>query len=107
MLGLVFLTATQADVFPSASGCDPATQSCAPGATPKECKARQCFTTREAQEDYETKNNCKFAKNGCTEQWRMDEGFLAKSEGEVKSDGYVPKYSKNVKNKKGNIIHKK
>lgn len=106
MVGLVVLTATQADVFPAASGCDPATQSCAPGATPKECKARQCFTTREAQEDYETKNNCKFAKKDCTEQWRFDEEFLGESEGLLKTDGYVPTYEEDIKDKKGNIIYK-
>ena len=107
MLGLVVLTATQADVFPAASSCDPAIQSCAPGTTPKKCKASQCFTTTEAQAAYEEKNNCMFAKKHCTEQWRLDEGFLAESEGELKTDGYVPIYGKDVKDKKGNLIHKK
>ncbi|MDO8892791.1 MAG: hypothetical protein Q7V00_13165 [Sulfurimicrobium sp.] len=42
------------------SGCDPAKQSCIPGATPANCKGTQCFSTLEDQAKFEKENNCKF-----------------------------------------------
>jgi hypothetical protein len=43
----------------------------------------------------------------CTEAWRGDEDFLGESEGSLVLEGYVPVYTKDVKDKKGNVIHKK
>lgn len=43
----------------------------------------------------------------CTEAWRGDEDFLGQSEGALILEGYVPVYTKDVKDKQGNVIHKK
>lgn len=43
----------------------------------------------------------------CTEAWRGDEDFLGESEGALILEGYVPVYTKDVKDKNGNVIHKK
>lgn len=88
------------------SACDPTRQSCVPGSAPAKCKSTQCLPTLAEQAKFEKENNCKFAKKDCTEQWRLDEGFLAESEGDLETEGYVPTYEEDVKDKKGNIIHK-
>lgn len=93
--------------LPPQPACDPTRQSCAPGSFPAKCKSAQCFSTLEEQAKFEKDNNCKFAKKDCTEQWRLDEGFLAKSEGDLETEGYVPRHKADIKDKKGNIIHKK
>ncbi len=37
----------------------------------------------------------------------MDKAFLEESEGKLETDGYVPTYDKDIKDKNGKIIHKK
>lgn len=48
------------DMVPARPACDPAKQSCAPGAGPAKCQAMECFSTLEAQAKFEKENNCKF-----------------------------------------------
>lgn len=107
-LGLWFYAsvADAENILAQKQACDPNKQSCTQNPALKKCIALSCFSDKVAQAEFEKKNNCKFAKKDCTEKWRLDEGFLAKSEGKLKTDGYVPKYDKDVKDKKGNIIHK-
>lgn len=72
-----------------------------------------CFETQQAKDIWAAKNNCVFGTNppptsrDCSEKWRADSAFLALQEGELVPDGYVPKYKKDIKDKKGNVIHKK
>jgi len=43
----------------------------------------------------------------CTEKWREDESFLQVSEGALITKGYVPTYTRDIKDKNGKVIHKK
>lgn len=100
----------QVDFFPTQPTCDPSQASCTADTAPAKCNAMSCFATLEAQAKFEKDNNCKFTSNNdqtCTEKWRMDKKFLEKSEGALILPGYIPVYKDDIKDKKGNIIHKK
>lgn len=70
-----------------------------------------CFISQKAKDQWASEHNCVFGPSGnnkdCSEQWRADSHFLAVQEGALISDGYVPKYKRNIKDKSGKVIHKK
>lgn len=72
-------------------------------------------SAQEAIDQFEKSNHCSVDAAGggqdsdeaCTEKWREDESFLGDSEGALVTKGYVPKYSRDIKDKSGKVIHKK
>lgn len=110
LFGLFAHAGAQTDFFPTQPTCDPSQASCTPATAPAKCKAMSCFATLEEQAKFEKDNNCKFTSNNdqaCIEKWRMDKKFLEKSEGALILPGYIPVYKNDIKDKNGNIIHKK
>lgn len=71
-------------------------------------------SAEDAIDQFQRSNHCVVDAAGdededvaCTEKWRADESFLAVSEGALVTKGYVPKYSRDIKDKNGKVIHKK
>lgn len=72
-------------------------------------------SAQDAIDQFEQSNHCSIDAGGggqggdeaCTKKWREDESFLEDSEGALVTKGYVPKYSRDVKDKNGKVIHKK
>lgn len=87
--------------------CDPSKASCGDGTTKPECP-ESCLGSLKLKMQFVRSNNCTLRMNdACTEKWRVDKDFLDRSEGRLRTKGYVPTYDKDVKDKNGKIIHKK
>jgi hypothetical protein len=88
--------------------CDPSKASCVDATPTKpECPGA-CFASLKLKMQFVRSNNCTLLmSDACTEKWRVDKKFLEESEGKLRIEGYVPTYDKDVKDKNGNIIHKK
>lgn len=92
----------------SQATCDPSKSSCVDEASKKPECPEVCFVSLEGKIEFVRSENCTLPlKDACTEGWRLDKKFLEKSEGELKVEGYVPTYDKDIKDKNGKIIHKK
>lgn len=72
-------------------------------------------SAQDAITQFEQSNHCSVGSasggrddnEACTEKWREDESFLGDSEGALVTKGYVPKYSRDIKDKGGKVIHKR
>lgn len=88
--------------------CDPSKASCVDGTPAKPECPETCLGSLKLKMQFVRSNNCTLRMNdACTEKWRVDKAFLEESEGKLETDGYVPKYDEDVKDKNGNILHKK
>ena len=87
--------------------CDPSKASCMDGTPTKPECPETCLGSLEMKMQFVRSNNCTLnMTDACTEEWRVDKKFLERSEGELETKGYVPKYKEDVKDKDGKIIHK-
>lgn len=88
--------------------CDPLKATCVDETPTKpECPGT-CLGSLEMKMKFVRSNKCTLhMADACTEKWRVDKAFLEKSEGALETDGYVPKYKNDVKDKNGKITHKK
>ncbi|MFN3792891.1 pesticin C-terminus-like muramidase [Massilia sp.] len=87
--------------------CDPSRASCVDGTPTKpECPGT-CLGSLKLKMQFVRANNCTLHMNdACTEKWRVDKDFLERSEGALRTKGYVPRYDKDIKDKSGKIVHK-